>query len=301
MPAWYPSFVQRVGFVIKRDHPEALAIARDLAAWLVTRGDLPVVPVASGEGEVESAGDVAGARAVPLAELGGAIDLLVVLGGDGTLLHASGLAAAAGVPVVGVNLGRLGFLVPFDPSEARGALVAALEGRLEIEERMRLAVVLHFADGGASVERAALNDAVIAQGATARLVELHTRLDGVPVGSYRADGLIVCTPTGSTAYNLAAGGPILPPGQGAMAITPICPHALTNRPLVVSHRSVIEVELGRGSRSVMLTVDGQWGHAMAPGDRVEIRRAAQPLRLYRSTRSYFEILRSKLRWGERAQ
>lgn len=282
--------VQRVGFVLKRDKPEAILIARELVPWLVALGCEAYVPD-------ENDGHVPGARVVPLEQLGATVDLLVVLGGDGTLLHGASLVADRGVPVLGVNLGRLGFLTPFDPPEARLALAAALEGKLAIEERMRLRVVLH--NGSGPVERTALNDAVISQGAMARLIELLVKLDGITVTNYKADGLIMCTPTGSTAYNLAAGGPILAPGQGAMAITPICPHTLTNRPLVVSHKSTIVVELVGESRSVMLTVDGQWVQPLQPGDRVEISRAPTPLRLYRSDKTYFEILRTKLRWGER--
>lgn len=287
-----PGVVKRVGFVLKRDKPEAITIARDLIGRLIARGCDAVVPD-------ENAGVAPGVKVVPIEHLGGSIDLLVVLGGDGTLLHGSALVADAGVPILGINLGRLGFLTVFDPEEASSALEAALDGKLAIEERMRLRVVLRPANGGPVVERPALNDAVVSQGAMARLIELLVKLDGQKVSSYKADGLIICTPTGSTAYNLAAGGPILTPGQGAMAITPICPHTLTNRALVVSHKSKITVELAGESRSVMLTVDGQWGYQLLPGDRVEISRAASPLRLYQSGRSYFEILRTKLKWGER--
>lgn len=282
----------RVGFVLKRDKPEAVTIARDLVPWLVAKGHEAFVPD-------ENDGVAPQATKVALDELATRIDVLVVLGGDGTLLHGSALVAGAGVPVLGINLGRLGFLTPFDPADARGALEQALAGTLAIEERMRLRVALHPAQGPPPTIRYALNDAVIAQGAAARLVELHTTLDGQKVTNYKADGLIVCTPTGSTAYNLAAGGPILPPSQGAMAVTPICPHTLTNRPLVVSHKSTIGIELAGGSTSVLLTVDGQTALPVRSGDRVEISRAPTPLKLYRSEKSYFEILRSKLRWGER--
>jgi NAD+ kinase len=277
--------------VLKRDKPEAVSIARDLVPWLLGRGAKPVIPE-------ENAGTVPNAQVVPLDALAGSIDVLVVLGGDGTLLHGCSLVADAGVPILGINLGRLGFLTPFDRSEAQAALERAITGALPIEERMRLRVALH-SNGAEPIIKTALNDAVIAQGAMARLVELHTTLDGQKVTLYKADGLIVCTPTGSTAYNLAAGGPILPPSQGAMAITPICPHTLTNRPLVVSHKSTIGIELTGESTSVLLTVDGQSSLPVHPGDRLEIRRADVGLKLYRSEKSYFEILRSKLRWGER--
>jgi NAD+ kinase len=231
-------------------------------------------------------------------EIGGQIDLLVVLGGDGTLLRGAGLAADHGVPVLGLNLGTLGFLVPFAPAEARTALERAIAGTLPYEDRMRLGVRLHH--GGEVIERNAVNDAVITQGSMARLIELRVTLDGQPVARYKADGLIVCTPTGSTAYNLAAGGPILTPTQESLAITPICPHTLTHRPLVVPATNVVAVELGPGTSGVALTVDGQWGYPMVAGDRVEAFQSRAPLRLYRSHKGYFEILREKLSWGSRA-
>ncbi len=280
----------RVGFVLKHDKPQALEIAKGLVPWLAARGWqavaasehhalLPDLPVVSPE-EFRD------------------LDLVVCLGGDGTLLHASGMIKEGRAPVLGINLGRLGFLVPFPPDDARAAVEQALEGKLPIEERMRLSVRLRR-NGGDVVERLALNDAVISQGAMARLIELLARLDGKRITLYKVDGLIVSTPTGSTAYNLAAGGPILSPGQASVAITPICPHTLTNRPLVVPATGRIEVELTGESRSVILTVDGQTAYPLAPGDKVEITQAATPLRVFASHKPYFEILREKLRWGER--
>jgi NAD+ kinase len=289
---WYATGVDRVGFVLKRDKPEAEAIARELVPWLQAEGrEVVVLPEAEGlaPGVTVASEDVIGAR----------VDIMVVLGGDGTLLRGAALAADHGVPVLGVNLGALGFLVPFAPVEARSALERALAGTLPYEDRMRLRVRLGY-DGGVT-ERTALNDAVIAQGSMARLVELAVTLDDQEVARYKADGLIICTPTGSTAYNLAAGGPILPPAQASLAITPICPHTLTHRPLVVAATARIAVEIGAGAGGVMLTVDGQWGYPLAPGDRVEVLQSPAPLRLYRSVKGYFEILREKLSWGSRSR
>ena len=285
--------MRRIGFVLRREKPRALALAQDLSPWLVALGHETFC--------VEDYADVVPqARPVPEATLGQHIDLLVVLGGDGTLLHGTVLVADAGVPVLGINLGRLGFLAPFDPEEARDVIRAAVAGELAIEERMRLRVALHRGSMHAHpgvIERYALNDAVISQGAMARLVELATTLDGASVTNYLADGLIISTPTGSTAYNLAAGGPILPPWQGAFVLTPICPHTLTNRPLIVPSRSTIGVQIVGESRGILLTVDGQWVHAFLPGDKIEISKAAAGLKLFRGTRNYFEILRQKLKWG----
>jgi NAD+ kinase len=283
--------VERVGFVLKRDKPEGEAIARDLIPWLMAQGRRVVVLP-------EHERLASGVTVAPEEQIGGLIDLLVVLGGDGTLLRGAALAADHGVPVLGINLGTLGFLVPFAPAEARPALERALAGELAFEDRMRLGVRLH--QDGQVAERNALNDAVIAQGSMARLVELMVTLDGQEVARYKADGLIVSTPTGSTAYNLAAGGPILTPMQASFAITPICPHTLTHRPLVVPATSRVGIELSSGS-GVLVTVDGQWAYPAAPGARVEVYRSQAPLRLYRSVKGYFEILREKLSWGSRAR
>jgi NAD+ kinase len=283
--------VTGIGFVLNVEKPEAAQIARELVPWLVGRGCVVRVGM-------EHDGLIPGAHAVPEDELGGMVDILVVLGGDGTLLHGARVVGERKVPVLGINLGRLGFLVPFAPEDARAALEGALDGKWAIEERLRLRVKI-VRDGKVIFERLSLNDAVISQGSIARLIELDATLDGQRITRYRADGLIIATPTGSTAYNLAAGGPILSPGQGSLAMTPICPHTLTNRPLVVPADSYIVLELGDASRGVMLTVDGQLGDEVLPGDRIEIAAAGAPLRLYRSGKSYFEILREKLSWGAR--
>ncbi|HUQ03905.1 MAG TPA: NAD(+)/NADH kinase [Kofleriaceae bacterium] len=280
----------RIGFVLKPDASEAGPLLTELVAWLVSEGHGAVV---TGEDRVTPQG----AEIVPEARLG-KLDLLVVLGGDGTMLRASRAVADTGTPVLGVNLGQLGFLAGFAPAEARMALEQALAGQLRIEDRSRLAVALRRANGDV-LERTALNDAVVHQGAMARIVHALAWIDDAFVAEYRADGLIASTPTGSTAYNMAAGGPILIPGAAGMTLTPICAHSLTNRPLVCPAASIIQLELGHGSRDVVLTVDGQWAVPFAPGDRVEITSAPRPLRLYTGPKSYFDVMREKLHWGLR--
>ncbi|MBP6628979.1 MAG: NAD(+)/NADH kinase [Kofleriaceae bacterium] len=282
----------RVGFIVKPDKTEAGALLAQLARWLTAAGHVPVVTT---EDQVAAEG----ATIVPEDSLADHVDLLVVLGGDGTMLRAARLVADAGRPVLGINLGQLGFLTGFAPDQAEQALAEALAGRIAVSERMRLQVTFRRA-GGEAVIRTALNDAVIHQGAMARLVELDTYVDGEFVAAYRADGLIVATPTGSTAYNMAAGGPILIPGHAAMALTPICAHALTNRPLVVPPSATVRMQLGAETRGVVLTVDGQWAHSFLPGDVVEITAAARPLRLLASAKGYFDIMRDKLHWGLRS-
>jgi NAD+ kinase len=281
----------RVGFILKPDKSEAGLLLEELVPWLREQGHVPIVPT---EDQIAPAG----AEIVPEAELGASSDLAVVLGGDGTMLRAARLVSDQGKPVLGVNLGQLGFLAGFAPSEAKAALGAALGGRLTREERMRLSVTFRRV-GGQPVVRTALNDAVLHQGAMARLVEIDAYCDDAFVASYRADGLIIATPTGSTAYNMAAGGPIVIPGQAAMAVTPICAHALTHRPLVVGASSRIRLELGADARGVILTVDGQWAHSFLPGDTVEMTQAARPLVVFSSNQSFFDVMREKLHWGMR--
>jgi len=305
MGLWYQRTV-RVGFILKPDKSEAGVLLEELVPWLRDQGHVPVVPT---EDQIAPAGS----EIVPEEELGAAIDLAVVLGGDGTMLRASRLVADQGKPVLGINLGQLGFLAGFSPTEAKQALSAALAGELPRTERMRIAVTFTRQGTGAQrraetegggeaaapVVRTALNDAVLHQGAMARLIEIDAYCDEQFIASYRADGLIVATPTGSTAYNMAAGGPIVVPGQNSMTLTPICAHALTNRPLVIGARSTIRFELGADARGVILTVDGQWAHSFLPGDLVEMTEAERPLIMFASTQSFFDVMRDKLHWGVR--
>jgi len=281
----------RVGFILKPDKSEAGVLLEELVPWLRDQGHVPVVPT---EDQIAPAGS----EIVPEDELGAAIDLAVVLGGDGTMLRASRLVADQGKPVLGINLGQLGFLAMFSPAEAKQALTAALAGKLPRAERMRIAVTF-TRQGADPVVRTALNDSVLHQGAMARLIEIDAYCDGQFIAAYRADGLIVATPTGSTAYNMAAGGPIVVPGQNAMTLTPICAHALTNRPLVIGASSTIRFELGADARGVILTVDGQWAHSFLPGDVVELTEAERPLIMFAGAQSFFDVMRDKLHWGVR--
>lgn len=281
----------RVGFILKPDKTEAGALLESLVPWLRDQGHVPVVPT---EDQIAPAGS----EIVPEDRLGESIDLAVVLGGDGTMLRASRLVADQGKPVLGVNLGQLGFLTSFSPTDARPALTAALAGQLPLAPRMRLQVTF-TRQGAEPVVRFALNDAVLHQGAMARLIEVEAYCDGQSIAGYRADGLIIATPTGSTAYNMAAGGPIVVPGQAAMTLTPICAHTLTNRPLVIGAGSIIRLQLGGDARGVILTVDGQWAHSFLPGDTVEMTAAKSPLILFASSRSFFDVMRDKLHWGVR--
>ena len=246
----------------------------------------------------EDASALPGARVVTAAALGASIDALVVLGGDGTFLYGAGLVADYGVPLFGVNLGSMGFITHFARGQAAAALEAASEGRIPIDERMRLSVTVRSREGVVLETRNAVNDAVISQPAMARLLDFEARLDGEIVTIYKGDGLILATPTGSTAYNLAAGGPILTPDLEAIVLTPICPHTLTNRPLVVRADSQMVVTNVSAS-GAQLTIDGQWGRPLGPGESIEVRKTQRPLRIYRGPGAFFAILHDKLSWGER--
>lgn len=279
----------RVGFILKPDKTEPGALLDDVVPWLRANGHVPVVTT---EDQIAPTG----AEVIPEAELGNNVEFVVSLGGDGTMLRASRLVSENGRPVLGVNFGTLGFLAQFSPAETRNAIEAAVAGKLGKSERMRLAVK-YWRAGGEPVMRYALNDSVLHQGAMARLVEIEAYVDGAFVAAYRADGLIVATPTGSTAYNMAAGGPIVAPGMAAMALTPICAHALTNRPLVIGASATIRLQLGGDVRGVILTVDGQWGHSFLPGDCVEMTAASRPLVIFDAQQTFFDVMRDKLHWG----
>lgn len=280
-----------IGVCLKRAQPQAAGIVRGLEKWLLERG----LVVRLDEEAAEWVGRPGEARA----ELAAAVDLVVVLGGDGTLLSVARSAGSRPVPVLGVNLGTLGFLTEIALDDLFATLEQVLAGALRTEARMRLDVVAHR---GSSVlgRFLALNDAVISGAALARMIDLETRADNLDVTTYHADGLIVATPTGSTAYSLSAGGPILMPEVEALVLTPICPHTLTQRPLVLPQTSQVEIIVRSRGDGVQVTADGQEGLGLREGDRVVVRRSEHPLLLVSSpVRDRFEILREKLRWGAR--
>jgi NAD+ kinase len=269
--------LQRIGVVAKATNPEAVHTAHELAEWLRRRG----LEVALDEAVLR--GGIAGGQ--------DACDLVVVLGGDGTLLSVARTLAGK-VPILGVNLGNLGFLTEVSRGELYPTLVQVLGGRFRTETRSLFDVDL----GG--VKYRALNDAVITKSARSRIIELTLRVDGYLVARFRADGLIVSTPTGSTAYNLSAGGPILSPLLGVAVLTPICPHALSLRPIVVPDSGVIEVTLETPREEVYLTLDGQEGSSLGQGDTVAITRSKATIKLIKvSERTFYDNLRGKLRWG----
>jgi NAD+ kinase len=280
--------IQRIGIVAKVGSREAIDTAQEMAEWL-RRRDLEV---AMDEATIRAKG-LDGETPFAAAE---PYDLVIVLGGDGTLL-AVARTVVAGVPILGVNLGNLGFLTEINRGELYPTLVQVLAGKFDTEERALLAVELRRAGGG-SQSFQVLNDAVVTKSALARIIQLTLEVDGHLIARYRSDGLIISTPTGSTAYNLSAGGPIVHPLLPVVVLTPICPHALALRPFVVADRSMVEVMLETQREEVYLTLDGQEGTSLGHRDVVRITRSPNVVRLVKvNTRSFYDNLRGKLRWG----
>jgi NAD+ kinase len=271
---------RRVGIVHKRTSAEAAACATAAAQYLASRG----LEVLQDEEEAARGSD-----------------LVLVLGGDGTLIHAAGILEGRPVPILGVNMGSLGFLTEVPQSELYQALEHVLSGRAQVSDRMKLRVHVHR--GGAPDEKIidseVLNDVVIAKGTLSRMAEFEATCSGNYVTKYKADGIIVATPTGSTAYSLAANGPILFPSMRGVILAPICPHTLTQRPIVLPDDRTVNILLVSDSE-VYLTLDGQTGIQLHFGDRVQIKQSHNRVLLVRNPKiDYFGILRAKLKWGER--
>ncbi|HXZ88653.1 MAG TPA: NAD(+)/NADH kinase [Candidatus Binataceae bacterium] len=281
-----------VGLVVRQDRPaRALALAADLANWIKAQGLVPL-------GEPVIAREI-GATAVEPAELAQKADLIVVLGGDGTLLGVARLIGKRETPILGINLGGLGFLTEITVDEARATLARIIAGDYEVDRRITLEAVVERKTGDkANAEHfRALNDLVIVKRALGRILDLEVVADHMPFCSYRADGLIVATPTGSTAYALSAGGPIVFPNLGVIVLAPICPHTLSNRPVVLPDSFELEIRLRADADGAMLTCDGQETAQLSSSDTVRIHRGRHAVALIRSAHPYFEIWRDKLRWG----
>ena len=285
--------MQRIGIAAKPKKPEAEPILRTLVAWLRDHGREVLL-------DQEAAGICPEVGpGLPRSEVAATADLVIVLGGDGTLLSVARLIGSREVPILGVNLGGLGFLTEVTLDELFPTLEAVLRDQYSVSRRLTLTVrVLRGGELVASFE--ALNDAVINKTALSRIVDLETHVNGEYVATFRADGLILSTPTGSTAYCLAAGGPIIYPTLPALVIIPICPHTLTNRPLVVPDSAVVEIIQGSEGEDVHLTVDGQVGVDLRYRDVVAAQRSTRSIALVKSPKlNYFDLLRTKLKWGER--
>jgi len=303
--------ISAVGLCLKPNSAEAGAAARDLSAQLRRRG---VAVLAD-----EEAAQWCGCEPQPRGAMAERAELLIVLGGDGTLLSVARAIEERPVPILGVNLGTLGFLAEVNPGELPGVLDRVLAGDYATEPRLRLEVrawrpganAANGAGGANGADAAAedgrellralaLNDAVVTRGDLSRIIDLETWSDGVPLANYHGDGLIVATPTGSTAYTLSAGGPILMPGARACVVTPICPHTLSQRPIVLPDSATLEMAVRSREHTAQLTVDGQVGVALQAEDRVAVRAAVSPAHFVVSplrSRSHTAVLRAKLGWG----
>jgi NAD+ kinase len=290
--------ITRVGVVAKSRLQVAAPHLVDVEKWLHDRGVEAIFETATAALMPANAAR----RVADKPSLVSDVGLVLVLGGDGTLLSMADCIGRAGlsVPILGVNFGSLGFLTEVTLPELYPSLDAALTGRAPIEQRLTLRATIARPSGASSTE-VAVNDVVINKGARSRLIDLSISVGDGLVTTVRADGLIVATPTGSTAYNLAAGGPIVQPNVDALVMTPIAPHTLTNRPIVIPSSSTVRVKPMMEERDeVFVTFDGQEGCELHAGDEISICRASQPMRLVRpATRSYFEVLREKLNWGKR--
>jgi NAD+ kinase len=282
--------IQAVGLVAKYQEPKAADMVGWLVPWLEKRGQKVFV-----EDGLEGKGGISCNKK----DIATRADLIISLGGDGTLLNIAPLVERPDVPILGVNLGGLGFITEVATGELESVLSKTLEGNYEVEKRMTLKIRVQ-SKKGESCEFRVLNDCVITKGARSRIIDLETYVGQDFLCTYRADGLIISTPTGSTAYSLATGGPILEPTLSAIVLSPICPHTLTHRPIVVPGSAVINVTLRSFGDTVILSPDGQQGITLNNGDKVEARDYGMPVSLVKiPSRSYYEILRDKLKWGER--
>jgi len=281
--------IKTVGLVVKRERPEAIAIARTLTRFLRARHKTPLA-------DPETAKKI-GAEAIERHLLADRADLIVVLGGDGTLLGVARLVASQSTPILGVNLGGLGFLTEVTITEAQAALGRVLAGDYEVDRRIMLEAIVERASEEIPQSFQAFNDVVVGKGPLGRMLELDVFANNTAFCSYRADGLIIATPTGSTAYALSAGGPIVYPTLNAIVLAPICPHTLSNRPVVLPDSYEIEIHVKAPDHDTTFTVDGQESAQLGPADIIRIHRGRHVVSLIRSAHPYFEIWRDKLHWG----
>ena len=280
------------GIITKRNKPEALDLTKSIVAWLDKKGIRTLV-------DKDVAERIGHPNIIERENIPPNVDLIVVLGGDGTLLSVARQKNIASIPILGVNLGGLGFLTETFKEETFQALEKVVAGDFETDKRLMLKATVYR--GGKVVgESTVVNDVVINKGALARIIDLETYIDGGYLATFKADGLILSTPTGSTAYSLAAGGPIVYPSLDSIVMSPICPHTLTNRPLVLPDSCEIRIILKSANQDVHITLDGQEGMPLKGDDIVEVRKAGNHIHLIKSSsKTYFELLRTKLRWGER--
>ena len=284
--------MKKIAVFAKVHDPRCQDVAVELFKWLLERGCEPLI-------EAHLARHLA-CPGVPAEDISSRADMVVVLGGDGTLISTARTIGERDIPILGVNLGSLGFLTEIALDELYPALEKCLQGDCRVSERIMLRAVVER-DGRETASHLVLNDVVINKGALARIIDLKTKVNAIHLTTFKADGLIISTPTGSTGYSLSAGGPIINPSMNCIVITPICPHTLTNRPLVIDDGSVVDITVNSlDDEDIYLTLDGQVGLELRSGDRIHVRRSSHTAKLIMSKeRDYFAVLRTKLKWGER--
>ncbi|HZX49264.1 MAG TPA: NAD(+)/NADH kinase [Nitrospirota bacterium] len=284
------TIIKKIGIISKPRKSDAGPILSDLIRWLKSKGIEPLM-------DQETAGLIDFDSSHTRPDIALLSDFIIVLGGDGTLISVARLIGGRGTPILGVNLGSLGFLTEVTLDEMYPLLEKILSGDMSLDERWTLDVSVQREDKELA-KFTVLNDVVINKGALARMILMETVIDGRYLNTYRADGMIISTPTGSTAYSLSAGGPIINPKVGAIIISPICPHTITNRPIVVREDVMIEVTLRSENEDVNVTLDGQEGYPLQYLDKVVVKKSANTIRLITSPdKDYYEVLRQKLRWG----
>jgi len=284
--------MKSIGIIAKKNKPEAVEVTRRLLPWLEERNIEVVL-------DHDIASLVMPAKGMEKAEIPSRVDMVVVLGGDGTLLTVARLPGIENIPILGVNLGAMGFLTEIPLEELYPTLEKILKGNYEKDRRMTLQAVVRR-EGKTIASYAVLNDVVINKGALARIIDLEININGRYLTTFKADGLILCTPTGSTGYSLSAGGPIIHSSLNCICLTPICSHTLTNRPLILPDTAAIDVLIKSRHEDVFLTLDGQEGLSLKPDDTVSVQKNPNYITLIKSPyRNYFEVLKMKLKWGER--
>ncbi|MBL8151659.1 MAG: NAD(+)/NADH kinase [Blastocatellia bacterium] len=286
-----PFSLRCIGTIVKPNITDAWPVVDEIGRW-AAKHQIEVIAEETGRKFLDSKISL-----VSRTELAARSDLIVVLGGDGTMLATARLMGSRNVPVIGVNFGMLGYLTEFSVEELIPMLEDILNGNFRTNERMRLEAEV-IRNGSCVSSGSVLNDVVVNKAALARMIDLECWINGKLINRFRADGLIVSTPTGSTAYSLSAGGPIIQPGINAIVITPICPHTLTNRPLVIPDSTAVDLILMTTNEEITLTLDGQIGFALKHGDKIAVRKSEHYFHLVESIdKSYFEVLHDKLNWG----
>jgi NAD+ kinase len=283
--------IKKIGIICKHDNPPAWELAGKLKVWLDERSIETILD--------RGTASYLGLQGVPKEDIPDRADAIVVFGGDGTLLSVARLIGEKGTPIIGVNLGTLGFLTNVPVDQVYPTMEMVLLGQYKVQERILLVVSIKR-EGKVISSHHVLNDMVINKGALARIIEIDTFIDGKFLTTFKADGLIVYTPTGSTGYSLSANGPIVHPTLSCLGITPICPHTLTNRPLILPDTVVFEAAIRSETEDVYLTLDGQVGFLLKPEDTVEAKVASDKIYIVMSPmEDYYHMLRTKLKWGER--